>query len=302
MIASLKKLSQELHLDLTRKSSDNNFHDYPLLVTENFVRKMRLGDSKDPLLLQVLPQEREFKNIPGFTVDPLLEQKSSPIAGLVHKYYGRVLLLVTDVCAINCRFCFRRHLHKKITDWPKIFSYIENDSTISEAILSGGDPLMLKPRELKKIISRLASIPHIKRIRIHSRIPIVSPEKVKIHLLQAQVPVVIVIHCNHPNEINVSVNKALRLLHKQNITVFNQSVLLRNINDNAKILITLSEKLFNVGVMPYYLHILDKVKGAAHFYVDIKRARKIYRELQKKLPGYLVPKLVVESGNGKRHL
>ena len=302
MITSLKKLSQTLRLNLSEFAADNLFPEFPLQVPESFVARIKQNDINDPLLLQILPQQRELQNIKGFNTDPIFEKKYSPITGLIHKYHGRVLLLVTDNCALNCRFCFRRHSREKNIDWQKVFSYIKNDSTVTEVILSGGDPLMLAQGKLKEIMDQLAQIPHIKRIRIHSRVPIAMPKLVTSRLIQSKIPVVLMVHCNHSNEINDDVVECLDLLRKQNITIFNQAVLLKGVNDDSEVLVALSEKLFSVGVIPCYLHILDKVKGAAHFYVNIERAKKIYSEMQKKLSGFLVPKLVVEVKNKKKYV
>lgn len=275
------------------------FTDFPFKAPESFVFRIKQGDTNDPLLLQIMPQERELQEAPDFTIDPLEEKKCSPVPGIVHKYQDRILLQVTDICAINCRFCFRRHSKNKIHDWQKVFTYIKNDTAIKEVILSGGDPLMLDTNELTEIINNLAQIPHIMRLRIHSRVPIVMPERKIMRLTTTRLPVILVVHCNHPNEIDESVRQNITSLHKTGITIFNQSVLLKGINDNSETLISLSEKLFSIGVLPYYLHMLDKVKGAAHFYVDTKRAKQIYLEMQAKLSGYLVPKLVVEIKNKK---
>jgi len=299
MVTTLRQLSQKINLDLSDKLLGNCWRSFSLLAPESFISRIRKRDINDPLLLQILPQKLELENIPGFSSDPLEEKKYSPVPGLIHKYYGRVLLLATNVCAINCRFCFRRYLRETVGDWSRIFSYLEHDSTINEVILSGGDPLMLKPQNLRSILQRIHNIPHIKRIRIHTRIPVVMPERINIKLFPSKVPLTFVIHCNHPNEINPAVKKALHLLRRRGSFIFNQTVLLRSINDDAQTLITLNEKLFETGVIPYYIHIMDKVKGAAHFYVGIKKAKKIYSEMKKKLPGYLMPKLVVERKKGK---
>jgi EF-P beta-lysylation protein EpmB len=207
--------------------------------------------------------------------------------------------LVTNDCAINCRFCFRRHSQDKITDWQKVYTYIKEHPTISEVILSGGDPLMLATDKLIDIIKQLAKISTVKRLRVHSRVPIAMPERIIPRLTQTRLPIILVVHCNHPNEIDTSVARALRILQQTGVIIFNQSVLLKGINDNVDVLIALSEKLFEVGVLPYYLHILDKVKGAAHFYVNKNKAKQIYAEIKTKLPGYLVPKLVVETRDKK---
>ena len=274
-------------------------NDFPLKAPESFIARIKQGDNNDPLLLQILPQEVELQEVPGFIADPLAEKECSLLPGLIHKYQDRVLLQVTDICAINCRFCFRRHLRNKISDWQKVFTYIKNHLALTEVILSGGDPLMLDASELIGIIQQIAQISHIKRLRIHSRVPIVMPDRIIPNLTQTRLNIVLVVHCNHPNEIDNSVAQTFNTLHQTGITIFNQSVLLHGINDNAETLISLSEKLFAVGVLPYYLHMLDKVKGAAHFYVDTDQAKQIYLEMQARLPGYLVPKLVIEI-NGRK--
>jgi L-lysine 2,3-aminomutase len=302
MIANIEELSKILRLNLEWLEEDKIFDDFPLKVPESFAARIKLNDINDPLLLQVLPQECELQEVPGFVADPLAEKENSPIPGLIHKYQDRVLLSVADVCAINCRFCFRRCVRDKILDWQKAFAYIKDHPKVSEVILSGGDPLMLDPDNLIKLIEWIADISHIKRLRIHSRMPIVMPERQIPSLTQTHLPIVLVVHCNHANEIDASVAQAIDELRKTGVIVFNQTVLLRGINDNAQVLISLSEKLFNAGVLPYYLHMLDKVKGAAHFYVDESRAKQIHLEMQSKLPGYLVPKLVVDGTHHKRIL
>jgi len=302
MITDLKKLEQTLHLNLDFSAIMDMFAEFPLKVPESFVQRMRQNDINDPLLQQILPNSNELKETPGFGQDPLGGSQHSPIAGLIHKYHGRVLLLVTSECAVNCRFCFRRHQRPKISDWGKVFSYIKNDITVSEVILSGGDPLMLQPDELTNIMAELGAILHIKRIRIHSRVPLVLPERITSELIRSSIPVILMVHCNHPQEINVKVQHAFDLLQQQSDAIFNQSVLLRGINDNSAVLIELCEKLFAAGVVPCYLHLLDKVQGAAHFALDFEHAVKIYREMKEKLPGYLVPKLVMETQNRKQYV
>jgi EF-P beta-lysylation protein EpmB len=299
MINDIEKLSQLLRLNFNVLKGDGFFADFPLQVPTSFALRIKPNDSNDPLLLQVLPQMLELQEVQGFVLDPLAEEENSPVLGVVRKYPDRVLLQVTNACAMNCRFCFRRYADNKISDWQEVFTYIKNDLVISEVILSGGDPLMLAASELAEIIQQLAQISHIKRLRIHSRVPIVMPERSILKLTQTRLPIVLVVHCNHPNEIDERVARSLSTLRQTGVILFNQSVLLRGINDNAEVLISLSKKLFDTGVLPYYLHMLDKVKGAAHFYVATNRAKQIYLEMQAKLPGYLVPKLVVEIQNRK---
>lgn len=297
IIAGFKKFLQRVRVEPKKNPSDELLCNYPLSAPKSFMWRIKKGNLHDPLLLQILPQAEEARTVKGFSTDPLSECKHSPVKGLIHKYYGRVLLLLTANCPINCRFCFRRFSREEITDWNKVFSYIKSDPTISEVIFSGGDPLILCKEELVKIIKKIATISHVKQIRIHTRIPIVKPELITKSLIRSlvktRIKIIFVVHCNHPQEINSQVETAIKIIRSSMITVLNQSVLLRGINDRAETLIELSEKLFKIGILPYYLHMLDKVQGAAHFYVPPKKAKLIYREMQKKLPGYLVPKLVL---------
>ncbi|MFW0074336.1 MAG: EF-P beta-lysylation protein EpmB [Coxiella endosymbiont of Dermacentor silvarum] len=276
---------------------------FPLQVPRTFLSRMEKGNPQDPLLLQVLPQVRELISSPVYWLDPLNEKKSNRIPGLLHKYHGRVLLMLSGACAIHCRYCFRRHFpYEENTPgkkgWNRIFDYLKSDTSITEIILSGGDPLMMKDNILTEFVSSLETIVHLKRLRIHTRLPIVIPERITdelINLLEyTRLSPTIVIHCNHPNEIDESVAKAFHSLRKTRVTLLNQSVLLKNINDKAEILIRLSEDLFEVGVLPYYLHLLDQVQGAAHFEVSEAQTRYLIAEIIKHLPGYLVPKLVRE--------
>ena len=278
--------------------------DFPLRVPHGFVARMQPGDPLDPLLQQILPINKELELIPGFTQDPLEEQRANPRPGLLHKYQGRVLLTMTGACAIHCRYCFRRHFpyadnNPGTQGWQQAMEYIKQDPSISEVLLSGGDPLLIKDVPLSLFIKQLAEIKHIKRLRIHTRLPIVLPERITTDLItsltKTRLKPIIVIHCNHPNEIDSTVKTAMEKLKKAGIILFNQSVLLKNINNNPTILIQLSEELFNIGVIPYYLHLLDKVQGAAHFEVSKEEALDLYKEMTKNLPGYLVPKLVREE-------
>ncbi len=285
-----------LPLSLVSESTLKNF---PLRVPRYFVERMQKGNLHDPLLKQILPSPEEELVAAGFIVDPLAEEKTMVVPGVLHKYFGRVLLLVTNQCALNCRFCFRRgSKHPKI-NWPAALKYITSDTTITEVILSGGDPLMLDDEMLARSIKKIAKIKHVQYLRIHTRLPLVIPKRVTASLIRTltctRLIPVMVIHCNHSQEINDEVRAALCKCKKAAITLLNQSVLLRGINDQVEILIKLSHALFKCGVLPYYLHMLDKVKGAQHFYVLPLRAKRIYAALVKKLPGYLVPKLAVEA-------
>lgn len=292
----------DCHAAKSAARNGENCDNFPFKAPKSFMDRINNNDPNDPLLLQVLPQECELQDVPGFTSDPLDEAHHSPIPGLIHKYQDRILLQVVDDCAINCRFCFRRCMRNKIDNWEAVLNYITSNIQVSEVILSGGDPLILKYAELLEIIQRLARIPHLKRLRIHTRMPIIMPEYKLPLLTQTRLKIIVVVHCNHPNEINIEVAKAVNYLNTIGVTVLNQSVLLKNINDNAEVLVNLSEKLFSIGVMPYYLHILDKVKGAAHFDVDVKEAKQIYAQMQANLPGYLVPKLVIDTPEKKKYI
>lgn len=306
-ITNLDKLCRELALDpkMFSKISDMVTH-FPLQIPREFIARMEKGNPQDPLLLQALPVAKELINSSGYSLDPLNEKESNRIPGLLHKYYGRALLTLSSACAIHCRYCFRRHFpYRENTPnkqgWNRVFDYLKSDTSITEIILSGGDPLMLKDTVLAEFISCVETIVQLKRLRIHTRLPIVIPERITNELINllnhTRLLPTIVIHCNHPNEIDESVVVALRSLQKTRTTLLNQSVLLKNINDHEEILICLSENLFEVGVLPYYLHLLDKVQGAAHFEVSETRAQCLITEMTKRLPGYLVPKLVREIAN-----
>lgn len=276
---------------------------FTLRVPRSFVQRMERGNPHDPLLLQVLPQEHELMTFPGYSCDPLSEQQASKIPGLLHKYFGRILLVLAGACAINCRYCFRRHFSYRentIGDeqLDNIIAYIEEHPEIFEVILSGGDPLILKDPLLERLLEKLAQLNQLRYVRIHTRLPIVLPSRVTDSLIQAliktRLKVNVVVHCNHAQEINDDVAESLKKLHRHHITLLNQSVLLKNINDDAETLIALSHRLYQSDVLPYYLHLLDAVQGAHHFQVSDEVAKKIIREMQAKLPGFLVPKLVRE--------
>ncbi len=272
-------------------------------VPFSYISRMEFGNANDPLLKQVLPVDNETLDVSGFTMDPLAEQSSNPSDGVIHKYKGRLLLIVSGACAINCRFCFRRHFPYGDNQlggesWQQAIDYIKAQTDIHEVILSGGDPLATSDKRLKKLIQELSEIQHLKTIRIHTRLPIVIPDRVTDELLSwltsTRLKPVMVIHCNHANEIDDAVHSALQKLKKAGVTLLNQTVLLKGINDDAEALSELSHKLFQADVLPYYLHLLDKVKGAAHFDVNTQKAQEIMRELMAQCPGYLVPKLVRE--------
>lgn len=280
------------------------FQQFPLRVPWSYVQRMQKCNPQDPLLLQVLPHAYEEHVASGFSKDPVGDLKSITSPGLLQKYNGRALLLATSRCAIHCRYCFRRHFPYSLQNprkdvWQQAINEITKDLSIKEVILSGGDPLVLQENELTKLISKLESISHIERLRIHTRLPVVIPARINEDLIRlvnnTKLKVVIVLHINHAQELDIQLQNKLRDLSTSRCTLLNQSVLLRNINDKSGTLIQLSEALFQASVLPYYLHILDKVQGAAHFEVCETQARKIIREVANKLPGYLVPKLVKEE-------
>lgn len=277
---------------------------FPLRVTKSFVARMQKANPYDPLLQQVLPLAFEEIATFGYSRDPLQEKLVNPLPGLLHKYQGRVLLTLTGACAINCRYCFRRHFPYKENisggkAWQNILAYITADPTIYEVILSGGDPLLANDNYLEKCAKDLAKIAHLKILRIHSRLPIVLPQRITSDFLNwfsgIALQAVMVIHSNHANELDDSVKAAIDRLRQKKITVLNQAVLLKGVNDSIEALSNLSLRLFECGVLPYYLHLLDKVQGAAHFAVDEHRAKQLLTYLREKLPGYLVPKCVYEQ-------
>jgi EF-P beta-lysylation protein EpmB len=276
---------------------------FAMRVPRGFVARMRKGDATDPLLLQVLPQAAELGDVPGFTRDAVGDLASRAAHGVLHKYEGRALLIATGSCAVNCRYCFRRHFpYAEETAaagrWQDAVDRIGEDASIREVILSGGDPLSLSTARLAELTHRLAPIAHVKRLRIHTRLPVVLPERVDAELEAwlgcLTIQRVVVLHANHPNEIDDGVAEACARIARTGALLLNQSVLLRGVNDNADTLQALSERLFTCGVLPYYLHQLDRVTGAAHFEVDDARARGLADLLRARLPGYLVPRLVRE--------
>ncbi|MGE9551264.1 EF-P beta-lysylation protein EpmB [Erwinia amylovora] len=277
---------------------------FALRVPRAFASRMQKGDPQDPLLLQVITQSQEFVDAPGYSTDPLDEQ-TSVVPGLLHKYRNRALLLVKGGCAVNCRYCFRRHFpysdnQGNRRNWQQALEYIRQQPELDEIIFSGGDPLMAKDHELAWLIAQLEQIPHIKRLRIHSRLPVVIPSRITSALCKqlagSRLQTLLVTHINHAQEIDQALRDALQQVKRAGVTLLNQSVLLRGINDNAATLAALSHALFDAGVLPYYLHVLDKVQGAAHFYVSDEEARAIMRELLTQVSGYMVPKLAREIG------
>lgn len=288
--------------------SDAALADFALRVPREFVAKMAKDNPRDPLLLQVLPAIQEQNKVDGFSADPLGENAVNPVPGLLHKYQGRVLLTLAGRCAINCRYCFRRHFaYEQNTSganlWQQAVDYVQADPSIKEIIYSGGEPLLNKDSVLAQLSHNFARIEHMTTLRIHTRLPVVIPQRVCAKMCEwlSELPLkkVLVVHCNHPNEIDNHFKEAMCKLRHAGVTVLNQSVLLRDVNDDAQVLRRLSEKLFDCGVMPYYLHVLDKVSGAAHFDIDDEQALALHAQLQVIAPGYLVPKLARECAGAK---
>lgn len=276
---------------------------FPLVAPREFIARMRRGDPADPLLLQVLPLGLEQEESPGSMSDPLDEQDFLLAPGLLKKYHGRALLVAAGTCAINCRYCFRRNYPYEQTPvgmaaWEPSFRALEADKSIREIILSGGDPLVLTDGALGRMVERLDRIPHLRRLRIHSRLPIVIPRRVTDGLLStlrtSRLSSVMVVHSNHPAELDTATGNALRRFVSAGVPVLNQAVLLKGVNDDEDVLVELSERLVNLGAMPYYLHQLDAVKGSRHFHVPVDKGLELIAALHRRLPGYAVPRYVQE--------
>jgi EF-P beta-lysylation protein EpmB len=277
--------------------------DFPLFVPEPFLERMRPGDLNDPLLRQVLPDPEELSAFPDFAADPVADANAVVVPGLLRKYASRALLVATGACAVHCRYCFRRHfpygeLPKGVPAWEPALEAIAADESLREIILSGGDPLMLDDDTLSQLVHRLAQIPHLRRLRVHTRVPVMIPQRVTDGLISwlkgTRLAPWMVIHANHPREIDTSVAEALTRLVDAGVPVLNQAVLLGGVNDSADVLAELCERLVDLRVMPYYLHQLDRVQGAAHFEVPVETGLAIVRELRTRLPGYAVPRYVQE--------
>ncbi|QDH70423.1 EF-P beta-lysylation protein EpmB [Marilutibacter alkalisoli] len=293
--------------------SDAAAEQFPLRVPRGFIARMRHGDPNDPLLRQVLPLDEEMRPVPGFSLDAVGDGAAKAADGVIRKYSGRALLVATGSCAVHCRYCFRRHFPyaeeaAAAAGWRDTVALIRRDSSIDEVILSGGDPWSLATHKLAELTGTLAGIPHIRRLRIHTRLPVVLPERVDDALLAWLAalpwPVTVVLHANHANEFDAGVDASLARLRGTGATLLNQAVLLRGVNDSVDALAGLSERGHRAGVLPYYLHQLDRVQGAAHFEVGDDEARRLHAGLAARLSGYLVPRLVREVAGdpGKRPL
>ncbi len=297
-------------LDLPRPAAVD-CHGFALRVPRPFVARMRVGDPDDPLLRQVWPASAEADAPAGFCADPLAERAAAPAPGMLHKYHGRVLWMVSAACAVHCRYCFRRHFpYGEHTAGragrPALLDYLRADPSISEVILSGGDPLSAPDAYLAELVAELGALRQLRRLRIHTRLPVVLPSRVSAEMLgwlgASRLPAIVVLHANHANELDAEVAAACARMRDAGATLLNQAVLLRGVNDALAAQCALSERLFEIGVLPYYLHCLDKVSGAAHFEVARPRARRLFAELLAELPGYLVPRLVVERPGARSKL
>jgi EF-P beta-lysylation protein EpmB len=286
---------------------------FPLRVPHGFIARMRPGDPHDPLLRQVLPLDDELRPMPGFNLDAVGDGAAKAADGVIRKYHGRALLIATGSCAVHCRYCFRRHFPyaeeaAAAAGWRNAVDVIRADPTIDEVILSGGDPWSLATHKLVELTDALSDVPHLKRLRIHTRLPVVLPERVDDELLAwlraLPWPVTVVLHANHANEFDDAVDGALARLRATGATLLNQAVLLRGVNDSVEALAALGERGYRAGVLPYYLHQLDRVQGAAHFEVSDEEACRLHAGLSARLSGYLVPRLVREVAGdpGKRPL
>lgn len=304
LITSPKALLEHLQLDdALLPAAQEASKLFPLRTTLSFVQRIQPNTPEDPLLKQILPLHAETSSPSEYVSDPLEEHSANPVKGLIHKYHGRVLLIAASQCAINCRYCFRRHFDYENNtpsrqEWQQALDYIRSNTDIEEVILSGGDPLAISDKQCEWLLKTIAEMPHITRIRIHTRLPIVLPSRITDTLVNTlsrlPKPVVMVVHCNHAQEIDMSVQQVLHQLADAGITMLNQTVLLKGVNDSCEVLANLSKRLFEARVLPYYLHLLDKVSGAAHFNIEEKDAISLHNELLACLPGYLVPKLVQE--------
>lgn len=288
----------------SRSSFSQEDYGFPLMVPRHFASLMEKGNLHDPLLKQVIPVHAEALRKSGFSLDPLKEQEFNPVPGCLHKYHGRVLIITTGQCAINCRYCFRRHFpygEQKLgtADWEKIVAYIRADSSIREVILSGGEPFIMTDSKLAAQIKILSEISHVDTIRFHTRMLITLPSRMGESLFNwvsdiTQARLVMVFHVNHAQELHPLLKPLLKRLNQLGVVLLNQSVLLKGVNDQVDILEQLSRTLFSYGILPYYLHQLDPVQGAQHFEVPLKEGRALHKALKARCPGYLVPKYVAE--------
>jgi EF-P beta-lysylation protein EpmB len=284
-------------------AAEGGVGEFPVFVPPSFLARIRHGDPQDPLLRQVLPTLEEATEVHGFSADPVDDSAAALEPGVLQKYAGRALLIATGACAVHCRYCFRRHYPYQEAPhsdsaWDSALASIGADTSITEVILSGGDPLMLVDQRLAALVEKIAKVPHVERLRVHTRLPIMIPSRVTDRLLtlltNTRLTPVAIIHANHAQELDEVVARSLSRMQLAGILLLNQAVLLRGVNDSVGSQVALSERLVRMGVLPYYLHQLDRVQGAAHFEVPIAEGKKIIAEMRDKLPGYMVPKYVQE--------
>lgn len=275
--------------------------EFPLQIPRPFIERMEPGNPLDPLLLQVAPSREELKSSLGYTADPLKESEFTLRGGVVKKYANRALVITTQACPVHCRYCFRRHFDyssHQLTEFQNTFEVLSRDSSITEVILSGGDPLTLSTSKLDAFVQQLENLTQVTTLRIHTRFPVMIPQRITTalvaNLANTRLKVVVVVHINHPNEVDEDVHQAVQLLRRAQIEVFNQSVLLKGINDSVPVLSKLMHRVFEIGVVPYYLHLFDPVAGAHHYDTAETTAITMWKKLQSQLPGYLVPRLVRE--------
>lgn len=278
--------------------------EFPVLVPESYFRRIRPGDRLDPLLLQVLPAAAELDAVSGFNSDPVGDEAARAAPGLLHKYRGRALLIAHGACAIHCRYCFRRHFPYELEPrswaaWQPALTAIRDDNSLHEIILSGGDPLILSDRRLQQLLEHLVEIPHVRRVRVHSRLPVVLPERITSELVSllksTRLRTIFVLHANHARELVDDCAAAIERLVDAGLMVLNQTVLLKGVNDSVNALVELCERCIDLGVQPYYLHQLDRVQGAAHFEVPVETGRALIEAVRRQLPGYAVPRYVWEE-------
>jgi L-lysine 2,3-aminomutase len=286
--------------DVLDSDATNSF---PLLVPREFIARMRPGDPRDPLLLQVLPRRVEQENTTGFLSDPVGDLASKVVPGLLHKYSSRVLLIASGMCAVHCRYCFRRHFPyeespKALEHWKPALHAIGEDHTVEEVILSGGDPLSLGNAKLQQLVQSIEAIPHVRRLRFHTRFASMIPSRIDDGFLelmhQTRLATFLVWHINHANEIDHQVIEAAKELQRAGTVLLNQAVLLRGVNDSYEAQRDLALRLLDAGILPYYLHQLDRVQGAAHFQCEAELGVSIVTAMQERLPGYAVPRFVQE--------
>ncbi len=303
-ITSLSELLSKLHINKEDLNiSEEGIKQFPISVTQHFVKLMEIKNTNDPLFLQIFADKEESNHASGYSQDPLHENTTKEPYGIIHKYKGRLLLVLTGACAIHCRYCFRRHFDYKNHQLTRklkqdLSKYLFQKTDLNEIILSGGDPLTLDTNYLKEVLAPSLQLKQIKRLRFHTRTPVVLPQRIDTSFIDwiqsIKQQIIMVLHINHPKEISPELQHAVLALKQVGVTVFNQSVLLKNINDTSQIQCNLQEKLFECGIIPYYLSVLDKVQGAHHYNVSVENAKYIIQEVQKQLPGYMVPKLVAE--------